>query len=528
MNFANYLTSFLRSSERMTSLVISLMACSLFLFVNTYNKSFVFDEAYSMAMIQHSFSDIWNITAKDVHPPLYYFMLKSFTLIFGNSLLVLRTFSTLGIVGIFITGMSSVRRNFGSSVSLLFVLIISLLPVTQYLADEIRMYSWSMLFTLVNVITAYKVYKRPNKLNNFLLLLSTLCASYTHYYSLMGSITIFGILFLSMMIQKKKLTYTIIVIFLFLITYSFWIPELLYQVSAVNHNYWITKLTLKDLLLFSYYLFSPKEPTHPYSIFNLPVMAVALSIMLLLIIGIIGFISKEYKNFNKKKRMVGLICIAIFFIPIISSIIISYIMKPIMIPRYMTCLLGSLVLGISILVFELYKSGGKESKKLVLGSICMLFVLSVARFFSEKEYTIKSNTEYAELTKYFENKNTTKTVFISPFNACGWLGMLSIMYPSNNNLFFVYSEHKTPVSYAPFKLIEVNELPRDFDFHYTQIYDSNEIQTNANNRFTNGVKNDYIIVDSLNQLLNPVKAEGRVVYQMRTIHREREKHQNIH
>ena len=37
------------------------------------------DEAYTFAMVRHSFADIWRITAADVHPPLYYFLVKIFT-----------------------------------------------------------------------------------------------------------------------------------------------------------------------------------------------------------------------------------------------------------------------------------------------------------------------------------------------------------------------------------------------------------------------------------------------------------------
>ena len=34
------------------------------------------DEAYTFAMLPHSFGEIWQITAADVHPPLYYFAAK--------------------------------------------------------------------------------------------------------------------------------------------------------------------------------------------------------------------------------------------------------------------------------------------------------------------------------------------------------------------------------------------------------------------------------------------------------------------
>lgn len=528
MNIVNYLTSLFGSTKRMTSITISLMAFSLFLFIDAYNDSFVFDEAYTMSMVQHSYSDIWNITATDVHPPLYYFMLKSFTLIFGDSLLALRIFSTLGILEIFLTGLFPIRRNFGAKVSLLFITIITLLPATQYLADEIRMYSWTMFFTLSNAMAAYKVYKNPTKFNYGILLLTALCASYTHYYSLMGAVTIFGLLLLFMVIQKRNIIGTITCIILFLIGYSFWIPELINQVTAVNHNYWITKLTLKDLLLFSYYLFSPKEPTHPYTIFTLPTMAVALSFMLLLIASIIGFTIKEYKKLNRTKIITGLIFITVFVIPVISAIILSYVMKPIIIPRYMTCLTGCLVLGVSIVLVELYRSGSQKARTIIFTSICMLAILSIARFFSEKQHMEASNKEYYEVKQYFNNKNTKNAAFISTFSACGWLGMLSIMYPSDDNLFFVYSEKETTVSYKPFKLIEVNTLPKDFDFHYTQAFDENPIQKKANSHFMNGIKDHYIIIDSLVQLIHPTKFEGREIYLMKTRHREREKQQNTH
>ena len=41
------------------------------------------DESYSIAMVKHSFSEIWEITALDNHPPLYYWYLKIATAPFG-------------------------------------------------------------------------------------------------------------------------------------------------------------------------------------------------------------------------------------------------------------------------------------------------------------------------------------------------------------------------------------------------------------------------------------------------------------
>lgn len=524
MNFKNRLTAFFSSTKRVTSIMIALMAFSMFLYIDAYNDSFVFDEAYTMAMIQNSFSDIWDITAMDVHPPLYYFMLKCFVFIFGDSLLSLRIFSNLGILGVFLLGMFPIRRYFGASVSMLFVFLIAILPVTQFLADEIRMYSWSMFFTLSTAIAAYQVFRNSNKSNNSVLLLTALCASYTHYFSLLATFVIFGLLLLFLILEKKRLNYTIIALIFFLIGYSFWIPELLHQFITVNNSHWVGKLTLKDLLLFSYYIFCPKDPTHPYTLFTLPAMAVALSCMLLILTAIASITIRGYKKLNKNKMVTSLLFMSIFFIPVTIAIIVSYITNPIMIPRYMTCLLGCLVLGISILLTEVYNSKISYAKTLIWASIFILSVLSVTRFYSEKEYMIKSNKEYAELKRYFNGKNTGKTVFISPFSTCGWLGMLSVMYPSNENLYLVYSEKKTSASYKPFRLMEINTIPIGYDFHYTEVFENKGIRKKATTQFTEKLKKDYVITDSLVQ-----KTDEEIgIYLMKTIHREREKQLDIH
>ena len=56
-------------------------------------NSIWFDESYSAYLIRGDFSDIWTLTASDVHPPFYYFCLKVWSLIFGYSDVSLRFMS---------------------------------------------------------------------------------------------------------------------------------------------------------------------------------------------------------------------------------------------------------------------------------------------------------------------------------------------------------------------------------------------------------------------------------------------------
>ena len=50
---------------------------SLFSLTLIFNDNIWFDEAYTLSLIQHNYSDIINILKSDMHPPLYFLSLKT-------------------------------------------------------------------------------------------------------------------------------------------------------------------------------------------------------------------------------------------------------------------------------------------------------------------------------------------------------------------------------------------------------------------------------------------------------------------
>lgn len=71
---------------------------TIILFLGAFHTNIWYDESYSVAMSLRSFTDIWRIGQTDVHPVLYYFMLKILNMIFGLNIVVYRLFSVLPIV----------------------------------------------------------------------------------------------------------------------------------------------------------------------------------------------------------------------------------------------------------------------------------------------------------------------------------------------------------------------------------------------------------------------------------------------
>jgi 4-amino-4-deoxy-L-arabinose transferase-like glycosyltransferase len=120
--------------------VIGFATVTLF---NVTNAAIWFDEAFSSYLIQFNFWDIARYTADDVHPPLYYWLLKIWTWIFGNGEFGLRTMSIFFAVATIILTFFLVRKLFGRKAALVSLLFLALSPMLVRYADEARMYTMS-------------------------------------------------------------------------------------------------------------------------------------------------------------------------------------------------------------------------------------------------------------------------------------------------------------------------------------------------------------------------------------------------
>ena len=162
----------------------------IFLAIPIFHTGLWFDEAYSVAIANHSFQEIWSIDAHDVHPVLYYWILHIINLIFGNSVILYRVFSYVCACTIGILGFTHIRKDFGKNVGILFSFFSLFMPVIAMYAGEIRMYSFAMLLVTIMCIYAYRIFKNAEKkqIKNWIIFaICSLASAYTHYYGLMAA-----------------------------------------------------------------------------------------------------------------------------------------------------------------------------------------------------------------------------------------------------------------------------------------------------------------------------------------------------
>ena len=75
--------------------ILIIIIGTIFLFTSSFHTNIWFDEAYSVGMANQTLVDIWKIGGNDVHPVLYYWMLRIVSLLTNSSILAYRLFSVL-------------------------------------------------------------------------------------------------------------------------------------------------------------------------------------------------------------------------------------------------------------------------------------------------------------------------------------------------------------------------------------------------------------------------------------------------
>ncbi|NTV78917.1 MAG: hypothetical protein HGA25_07260, partial [Clostridiales bacterium] len=167
------------------------------------NDHLWYDEAYTLALIRHPFSELIEITSRDVHPPLYYLCLRLFYLLCGQSILSLKFFSLIFMAGVMLLGLFQIRKLFGNRTGFFFLFFSCVMPCMTLQSYNVRMYSFAMFFVLLCAIFSYRFYQKQTILNLAVFCFAGIIASYTHTFALISIAIIYMLLLFFTCFQKK-------------------------------------------------------------------------------------------------------------------------------------------------------------------------------------------------------------------------------------------------------------------------------------------------------------------------------------
>lgn len=223
------------------------------------------DEAFSALLIKYSWGEMFYRIGLDVHPPLYYIVLRVWHYVFGHSLFSLRAVSVLFGVGTILVSYLFVKRFFGGTRAAL--IAAALIAVNQFQVQyvtEARMYTMGSFlaifaaYLLGIALTATKNYyisgsgMKPSRWKLFFYYFSfTLTGAallYTHYYLMftVAALGLYGLLYLWLTFRWQITRYLWLISSGLGIGVLFlpWLNWFLYQYKQVGAGYWIPPMNI--------------------------------------------------------------------------------------------------------------------------------------------------------------------------------------------------------------------------------------------------------------------------------------------
>src|SRR3989338_411797 len=159
------------------------LAVTLLEMVNLTKVSLWHDESFSALLVQYNFPEMISRIKMDVHPPLYYIVLRGWTDIFSNSLFSLRMFSVffsfLAIFGVYLF----TNRAFRSSALALFASLLYALSYFQIqYAMEARMYALGAFLATISGYLFLRALEAKKLKWWIVYAVSVSLGIYTHYF----------------------------------------------------------------------------------------------------------------------------------------------------------------------------------------------------------------------------------------------------------------------------------------------------------------------------------------------------------
>jgi hypothetical protein len=167
-------------------LILLLAAAARLLHIDA--ESLWVDEGFSYWAIQHD--DLFGVIVNDVHPPLYFIGLRAWAEFAGITELALRFFSVIPAL-LSVAAIVPLAREVGQWrgqmirwFPVIAALLLALADMETYIAQQVRMYSWHVLWVIVSMTFFLRWMQRGGRVTLGLWFIASLLLVYTHYIGL--------------------------------------------------------------------------------------------------------------------------------------------------------------------------------------------------------------------------------------------------------------------------------------------------------------------------------------------------------
>lgn len=346
------------SMNKRTALWFLLVIIIVGIAVRSYHltaRSIWFDEAFTWRLSQFPVTELTARTAADAHPPAYYLLLKSWTWVFGSSLLALRSLSVAGagltLLAAYLLAASAWRsRPAGLIAATFFAVSAWQIPF----AWETRMYTLGTALTLLTTWLLLRQVRASSSARSSRavvgwLAYALLAAAFLYVHNLavlvLGTQALFvvGVLLTQTRARLAEVTaaplarQALLAFGIGSLLYLPWLPVLVQQMGRVQAGYWVAPITRWSIPETAYRFLIPSQETPPH-LASLLSLAFIITAFMWLVVG------------EKRSRDAAFLITLLVFLPILSMIGMSLVGQSLYQDRFFVFFHAALIVGIAALV----------------------------------------------------------------------------------------------------------------------------------------------------------------------------------
>lgn len=321
-------STFLENNWRIVILLLVILTIGVRFFGIT-KASIWHDEGFTAMLASRDWLAIWQGSARDVHPPLYYELLHGWSLLFGSSAFAIRSFSAVcGVLVVALGYKITLRISKNFPLALLAFLFLALNPFLVRYSQEARMYGVLGVFLLIALYGLIMMVENNKDYRGYLLYIVGISAGlYTHYFTALVVVS-FWLYVAVVYCRGKKDRINLLVNWRWwaanafaLILFLPWLPNMIQQFTRAQGLGWLPKasaMTFNDTV-WQFTTFTDAHKLWQPLYWLVP----------LVVLTMIIFVSFK----DKTKQKFTLLLILFTFVPVFMAIAVSFV-RPIFHERY--------------------------------------------------------------------------------------------------------------------------------------------------------------------------------------------------
>ena len=402
-----------------------------------FSNDIWYDELFTVGMIGHSCGELVGLTARDVHPPLYYMITKFFVDLCKLLLPGVRAVAAAKIVSVLpyfvllLYSVTFIRKRFGIFTGGVFLFCVVSMPQLSGYTVEVRMYSWALLFVTAAFLHGYgavqgpedeeerrhgrlsaaaygavdmpkgekaggsdrtkgmrqKISAQSQKLHGAAMACYALAAAYTQYFAAVAAAMVFlYVLFELLRRDRRRIREWFLWVAAAAAGYTPWLVALYRQVTAVNANYWILPLSWRTFGGCVKFLM---KPAFTNDTLNVVLAVVMTGIYAAVMIRQVYFLIKSCHNGRENGAASSRIVFMLAGPGVLAGVVLfgfaaSMLLRPVFVYRYMIPAMGCFWLSFAVGLHEIWQAGipedgteGRGGFFKMLPAAALLFVVVV-------------------------------------------------------------------------------------------------------------------------------------------------------